>query len=393
MIQVISFDLTGTLLGFSPSLGEICAQTMRELGLTDVPSSRTLDARKKQAVRVAFANGLSPTSEKRSREYWRAMLWEIFAGTVPTELFPEAKDRIYARLASASSWRLADGAAEALEAARFLGLRRVALSNGDSRWRNALEKLGLAPLFDEIFLSSETGFAKPDARAFENVCLKMRIPRDALLHVGDSLANDVLPAHACGAESVWLTRAPDGAPPENRVAVVESLRELPKILQTRLCGPRARTHFSRRTRNLLAALRGLPEEQTPAPATVVVKKGGSETLARKRERVEEAAFTTDREFAVPADMIDGLLRSRGIFGGSVQSVIRERWAEIVPANLASRCAPSELREGMTALVVGCESAVVRQQLEFRKRAMLKKIRELPNCGKITKIIFSNEFSA
>lgn len=393
MIQVISFDLTGTLLGFRPSLGEICAETMRELGLSDVPAAKVFDDRKKQASRVAVANGFSPTSEKRSREYWRAMLWEIFAGTVPTALFPKAQERIYARLADASSWCLADGATEALDAARFLGLRIVALSNGDARWRNAMKKLGLEPRFDEVFLSSETGLAKPDPHAFENVCLKMRIPRDALLHVGDSLAADVLPAHACGAEAVWLTRTPDGAPPETRVVIAESLRELPKILQTRLCENRACTHFPRDTRNLLAALRGLPEEQTPNPATIVAKKSGSETLARKRARVEAAAFTTDREFSVPAKMIDELLRSRGIFSGSVQSIVRERWAEIVPANLATRCAPAELREGMHTLVVGCESSVIRQQLEFRKRGILKKIRSLPHCENISKIVFSNEFSS
>ena len=393
MIQVISFDLTGTLLGFRPTLGEICAETMRELGLRDVPMAKTFDARKKQAVRVAFANGFSPTSEKRSREYWRAMLWEIFAGTVPTALFPEAQKRIYARLADATVWHLADGATEALDAARFLGLRIVALSNGDARWRNALKKLGLATYFEEIFLSSETGLAKPDPSAFENVCLKMQIPRDALLHVGDSLSADILPAHACGAEAVWLTRAPDGAPPETRVAVIESLRELPKLLQTRLCEKRSRAHFSRSTRNLLAALRGLPEEQTPNPATIVAKKSGSETLARKRLRIEDAAFTTNREFSVPAKMIDGLLRSHGIFSGSIQSIVREHWAEIVPANLASRCAPAELRDGMRTLVVGCESAVVRQQIEFRKRGILKKIRTFPQCENISKIVFSNEFSS
>ena len=140
-------------------------------------------------------------------------------------------------------------------------------------------------------------------------------------------------------------------------------------------------------------MRGLPEEQTPNPATIVAKKSGSETLARKRLRIEDAAFTTNREFSVPAKMIDGLLRSHGIFSGSIQSIVRERWAEIVPANLASRCAPAELRDGMRTLVVGCESAVVRQQIEFRKRGILKKIRTLPQCENISKIVFSNEFSS
>lgn len=391
-IKVVSFDLTGTLLALSPSLGGICVDVMRALGLPNIPAAKIFDARKKHAQRIVRSNGLSPTSETRSREYWRAMLWEIFEGAVPTELFPKAKDLVYARIADAASWRAAPDARRTLESLRFLGVQCVVVSNGDSRWRNALNKLGLTPLFDKIFLSSETGFAKPDAQAFDNVCLAMKIRRGELLHVGDSLSYDVTPAHAIGAEAVWLTRSPDGAPPEQRVSVIEHLGELPLILQARLCESVARSHFPRSTRNLLALLRGLPEEQQPDPSTLVVKKNSSESAARKRLRTENAAYTTDRDFVVPANTMDELLKSRGIFSGSLQSSIRENWRKIIPDSLVSRCAPTELRDGFSALVVACESAVIRQQIEFRKRSILKKIRMLPGCEKVQKIIFSNEFS-
>ena len=391
-LKVVSFDLTGTLLALSPSLGEICANTMLDLGLKNVPAAKIFDARKKHAQRVVRAHGLAPTSEARSREYWKAMLWEIFEGAVPSALFPKAKDLVYERIADAASWRAAPAARRILETVRFLGLRCVVISNGDSRWRNALDKLELTPLFDKIFLSSETGFAKPDTRAFDNVCLSMKIRRNELLHVGDSLSHDVSPAHAIGAEAVWLTHTPDGAPPEQRVAIIESLNELPPLLQAKLCALSARRHFPRSTRNLLALLRGLPEEQLPDIHTIVVKKNSSETGARKWLRTENAPYTTDREFIVPADTLDDILKNHGIFSGSIQSSIRENWGNIVPAALASRCVPTELRDGFSTLVVACENAVIRQQIEFRKRVILKKIREISGCEKIKKIIFSNDFS-
>lgn len=394
-VRAISFDLTGTLLGFTPSLGTMCADAMRELGIDErkIPAPKTFDARRKQAQRTARANGFSPTSDARSREYWRSMLWEIFAGNVPTELFPGALDIIYRRIADARSWRALPHAAAALDAARFLGLRCVALSNGDSRWRNALEKLGLAPFFEKIFLSAETGLAKPDAKAFDNVCFALKIRRDELVHVGDSLATDVLPAQALGINAVWFMNVVDDAPrtPE-RIVAIESLAELPELLRSRLCADAVRTHFPRRTRNLLALLRGVPEEQTPLAATIVAKKGGSESLAKKRERVEEAPFTVEREFVVPAERMEKILSARGIFRGSMQSLINENWPNLVPEELASRCAPVELRAGLTTLVVACESAVIRQQLEFKKRILLKKIRALRGCDRIKKIVFSNEIA-
>lgn len=391
-LRVVSFDLTGTLISPFPSVGKICADAMRALGLKKIPSAKILSARKKEAMRVVRKKGLAPVSDADSKKYWRAMLWEIFAGSVPNELFAEATKLVYEKLADASSWRADPAAKKTLEAARFLGLRVVALSNGDARWRNATEKLGLAPLFDEFFLSSETGLAKPDARAFDNVCLSLKIRRDELIHVGDSLSADILPANALGIESVWLMREIEDAPPQTGVAVANSLADIPEILRKKLCADVERKHFSRSVRNLLAELRGLPEEQTPLPETIVAKAHGSESVARKRRRTEEAAFTTDREFSTPAG-IEKILVSHGIFSGSAQSVIRENWETIAPAALVHRCEPAELRDGLTTLVIVCENATVRQELEFSKRAMLKKIRTLHGCARIKKISFANDFSA
>lgn len=391
-IEAVSFDLTGTLLTLKPSLGAMCAEVMAEIGIAEIPSAENLNRRKKQAQRIVLANGFSPTSEIRSREYWRAMLWEIFAGSIPSALFPQTCEKIYKRIADSNAWRILPGALDALAAARFLGLRCVVLSNGDTRWRNALKALGLDSQFDEIFLSAETGFAKPDSKAFEQVCLKLKIPRGNLLHVGDSLSHDVLPAHAFGAETVWVAHAPDGAPPEDRVAIVDSLADLPEILRSRACADFSCTHFPRATRNLLALLRGLPEEQSPNPETIVAKKGGGESLARKRKRVEEAAYSSDREFVTPAGTLEQILKSHGIFSGSTQSVIRDNWGKIIPAALVRRCAPAEIRDNWTTLVIACESSIIRQQLEFRKRTILKKVRELSGAENIKKIILTNELS-
>lgn len=392
-LRVISFDLTGTLISLSPSLGDICADAMRELGLQKIPPAKNFNLRKKYAQRAARANGFSPTSEKRSREYWRALLWEIFSGTVPTTLFPKVQEIIYARIADGRSWKAYSGVREILEAAHFLGLRCVALSNGDSRWRNALKTLGLHDYFDDIFLSAETGFAKPDPQAFEHLCLSLKIQRGELIHVGDSLSYDIEPAHAIGAEAIWLMHSAEGAPPPERVSIVESLAELPTMLRERLCADISCKHFPRATRNLLALLRGVPEEQIPDPKTIVVKKRGSESIAKKRRRVEEADYSTVREFVTPENSLDEILRSHGIFAGSVQSVIRENWDKIVPESLRNRCTPTDFSDGWTTLVVSCESAIVRQQIEFRKRDMLKKIRKISGCENIKKLVFTNEFSA
>lgn len=68
--------------------------------------------------------------------------------------------------------------------------------------------LGLDQAFDAVFISGETGYAKPDPRAFAQV--EAVLPARRTLMVGDSLRRDVRPALARGWGAVWV--APPAVP-------------------------------------------------------------------------------------------------------------------------------------------------------------------------------------
>ena len=55
-------------------------------------------------------------------------------------------------------------------------------------------------------ISGEVGLAKPDSRIFEVALEALAVERDAVWHVGDSLASDVTGARATGLTAVWLNR-------------------------------------------------------------------------------------------------------------------------------------------------------------------------------------------
>ncbi|GAC1489433.1 MAG: hypothetical protein NVS1B9_10310 [Solirubrobacteraceae bacterium] len=94
--------------------------------------------------------------------------------------------------------------AATLAALRARGEELVALSNWDVSLHDVLRSCGLHDLIDRVLTSAELGAAKPDRRIFE-AALAGTAPA-AATHVGDSVAEDVTGALACGITPVLLLR-------------------------------------------------------------------------------------------------------------------------------------------------------------------------------------------
>lgn len=384
-ISVVSFDLTGTLLNPFPSIGDLCVEAMQAQKIANIPDAKEFNARRSSARRIAQANGNSPTSERASRDYWRAMLWEIFAGRCTNRQFDSAVEYIYRALTMPEHWVLMPGVVPALEAIQFLGVKLVVLSNGDSRWKKALTDKNLMRFFDRVFVSAETGFAKPSEAAFDNLCRTMGIPRGELLHVGDTFGEDIAPAVKFGANAVWVTKRATELPPEN-VPLFDSLLEVPAYLRTRLVEGFVRKP-SRSAENLLASLRKLPSENLEPRLYGELDREKEIKISRRfveeSERRREAGET---EPHAVASLFEGVLKSRGFFERSLQSQILNEWHRLLPAKLADRSSPIALENNFSVLKVHCATAIVRQEFEFQKSAILRKIRTLPGAEKIKKII-------
>ena len=114
---------------------------------------------------------------------------------------------------------------DALETLDFLAQRfpLAALTNGNAD----VQRVGLGAFFQFAVSAHEHGIAKPDPRIFWHTAERLNLAPEAVLHVGDDAALDILGARAAGMPCVWLNRqgAPwvhDGPPPWT----VSSLREL-----------------------------------------------------------------------------------------------------------------------------------------------------------------------
>lgn len=137
--------------------------------------------------------------------------WESVAATVGTTVAraQEYIERFHALHAAPEIWRAAPGAAELLHWLRESGIPFAAISNtvhpmAFEVLNNAglIGPAGLTP--DLVFDSSVFGVAKPDPRLFKSAFDKLGVPAPEVVHIGDSIRDDVEGATRAGALAVHI---------------------------------------------------------------------------------------------------------------------------------------------------------------------------------------------
>jgi putative hydrolase of the HAD superfamily len=338
----VSLDVAGTLLHPHPSVGRIYSRVAREHGHAVDPAD--LDRRFAPALAALGRDG-SP------RERWDEVVDRTFGHGLPRSALPAVQEGCWHAFAQPGAWRLATGAIPALAQLRFLGLRLGLLSNADDRLLPVLEAKGLLPFADAVRL----GETKPDPAAFARMAADLDVPVGALVHVGDSRSEDAAGAVAAGARALLLgeARADDPFPS------VRLIPQVPKAIRDGMLATRPRGRMRRETRNLLANLRGHPEERSRS---------------------------SEREVGTLDGAIDAAVRRLGIDRPIPEHAISAAWPRLLPPAVARRSSPLRiLPDGK--LLIHCESPVVRSEAAFHARALLGKVRELPGCRHVTSVGF------
>lgn len=141
------------------------------------------------------------------------------------ELAELADEEIVAVLLDSLRFAPYDDVLGALERWRAAGLTRVVVSNWDISLHDVLDATGLRPLVDGVVCSADVGASKPDPAVFVAALELAGARPEDVVHIGDSLEEDVAGARAAGIEPVLLNR--DGGAPQTsaELRVIASLRE------------------------------------------------------------------------------------------------------------------------------------------------------------------------
>jgi hypothetical protein len=119
--------------------------------------------------------------------------------------------------------------------------------------------------------------------------------------------------------------------------------------------------FTRRIENLIANFRGLPENPS-------------------RSRIRQTRGIDD--------LVDQVMRRHRIGTASPHDAIRDAWGEIIGETNQQFAHPARI-ERDRCLVVAVNDPVVRQELQFRKALLVRRIRAIPGCGQIREVVFRN----
>lgn len=224
-ITTISFDGDGTLWDFEAVMRHALHHTLAELRDLSPAASESLSVETMIAIRNRVAQEL-----RGKITNLEVVRHEAFKRTL--EYIGISDDRLAAHLNAIylrhrfEDIRLFDDVLPTLDALRdrfMLGL----LSNGNSY----PERCGLGGRFRFVVFSQDHGVEKPDPRLFHVAMERAGCAHDQLLHVGDSLRNDVAGARRAGSRSAWLNR--DGQSNDTGVRPdieISSLTELLHVL-------------------------------------------------------------------------------------------------------------------------------------------------------------------
>lgn len=199
-ITTVSFDGDGTLWDFEKVMRHSLSHALAELRrlIPIAADSLTVDAM------IAIRNQVADELRGRMANLEKVRL-EAFKRTL--EHVSIRDDDLAARLnAVYREHRFKDielfhdvlPALEALQGRYALGL----ISNGNTY----PEHSGLGGRFQFVVFSEDSGIEKPDPRLFKIAMEQAGCTGRELLHVGDSLRDDVGGAIQVGAHSVWLNR-------------------------------------------------------------------------------------------------------------------------------------------------------------------------------------------
>ena len=200
-IKAVTFDVDDTIWDFDAAMRRCLMKALDELRLHDADAAGQLDidtlAELRDIAHEELRGKVTDLSEIRRESFKRALR---YVGR-PNDELGDHLFEVYVRHRSQATKLFSDvrPALEALKPGYTLGI----ISNGNTY----PEHFGLEDLIDfSVYGQDHCGLEKPDPRIFHIAVEQAGCTAAEIVHVGDSLENDVDGAKAAGLHAVWLNR-------------------------------------------------------------------------------------------------------------------------------------------------------------------------------------------
>ena len=224
----ILFDADGTLFDYCKAQAAALESTFMLRGIPFSGEIIELYSEINEKIWSDFENGRITSDRLRTKRF------EILFGTMGIESDTGSFSTSYLSALS-SRTDLLDGAQDLLDSISG-STRMVLITNGLKDVQRArVANSSIGHHFEDVVISEETGYAKPDRCIFEVAFDRMGNPgRDRVLMVGDSLTSDIRGGNNYGIDTCWFN--PSGKACDQDVRIdyeITRLDELRDIIEER----------------------------------------------------------------------------------------------------------------------------------------------------------------
>ncbi len=198
MFDTVFFDLDNTILDFNKAERIALTRTLEELGMVSTAEICTRYSVINMEQWRLLEKGVITRSEVKLRRF-RRLFEELGVDVAPEEAAAK-----YESFLGIGHYFI-EGAQELLK--ELFGTYRMYLvTNGTaSVQKRRIASAGLSGYFEDIFISEEIGFHKPDVRYFESCFSKIpSFSRGKAVIVGDSLTSDIQGGINAGIRTIWF---------------------------------------------------------------------------------------------------------------------------------------------------------------------------------------------
>jgi len=199
-IKAVSFDADGTLWDFQKVMRHSLGKVMEELEKLNPQAAAALNIDKMIAIRNRVAEELKGKTTNLEDIRFHAFKHTLEEIGRPDEKLAHHLNEVYLRhrFEDTEPYEDALPTLHTLRESYALAL----LSNGNSY----PERCGFEGVFQSVVFSQYHNVEKPDPEIFRIALRELGCSEAELLHVGDSLENDVEGAHNAGIRCAWLNR-------------------------------------------------------------------------------------------------------------------------------------------------------------------------------------------
>lgn len=211
--QAITFDCYGTLIDWESGILRVLRPLLAEHG-------KPVDH---EEILELYAE-LEPAIQAAKYQPYRKVLEEVMRGVGQHYGFSVSTDEARSLAVSLKNWTPFPDTVAALHALKSKYRLGIISNTDDNLFSETAQHLHVT--FDWVITAEQAGAYKPAHAIFELALKKIGLPAKRILHAGQSLFHDVVPAKQLGMSTVLVTRRGHGA--VKRVAAKADL-EVPDL--------------------------------------------------------------------------------------------------------------------------------------------------------------------